>query len=161
MATQTYDPTKTTVTVGDDAVEGFGPDTFVEAGSATPQFVTIACCEGQVVRTSPGDQSGVVKLTLLPTSASNAMLDLHRSMGDVFALQIKDDSGGVNIHAPQAWVADLPRYVGSGSGLQMREWTIACASIDWDYGSGGGAFSLSGLIGAAVNFVVGHLPFPV
>jgi hypothetical protein len=167
MAVKTYDPTRTTVTLGNVDVEGFGPDTFIEVAPSSPRFVTVQCCEGQVVRTAPRDQSGTVRITLLPTSPSNADLDVYRQLDDgggagVFSLQIRDDSAGVNIHAAQAWVAELPRKVVSGSGLQMHEWTIACASINWDFGGdAAGAFSLSGLVGAAVNFVAGHLPFPV
>jgi hypothetical protein len=155
MATKTYDPTKIVVQLNGLAIGGFAPDTFIEATFNTAQFHTVPGCEGEATRTMSLDRTGTVKITLLSTSDSNAILAdfaaSDRTDGSgVFDLMIKDASGILQAHAPKAWIAKVPGLI-AGTSVKEREWVIAVQVLELIDVEASFVPTLSGLVDVAIE----------
>lgn len=112
-----YDPQSVIVTFGVNTLSGFGKDSVIEAERNGDAFSTTVGVDGEGTRTRSADKSGKVTLTLMQTSASNAVLSALESADEaspnglgILPLMIKDAIGNSLCFAGKAWVSKLPAF---------------------------------------------------
>ena len=135
---KTYDPSKLSVIVGGFIISGFAEDSLVTVGRREDTFTLTMGADGEGTRSKTNDKSGDVKITLMQTSASNAILTAYAKADElqnagVFSLLIKDDSGSSIYSAEQAWVVKPPEAE-FGKAATTREWSIQTDNLDWNEG---------------------------
>lgn len=155
MAVVTYDPTQTTVVLGGQLLTGYAPGTFIAAHFRDNAFRTILGSEGEVTRTMSLDRTGLVTVTLLKTSYSNAVLEAYanadRAGGlGIFDVLVKDVTGGVQAHGARAWIIkpegfDESEHVGS------RTWHIAVENLEIESRANAGLEGLISLVQTAAQ----------
>lgn len=123
----TIDPKDVTVIVGGKIIEGFGPDMITVEREANAIEDEIGA-DGDVARRVSNDRRGTIRISLLQTSRSNAVLSAFavadELTGDVILPVVIKDQRGNDLHlAPNAWVRKMPstRY---RMGVEMREWEL-------------------------------------
>lgn len=131
-----YDPKSIIITLVNTAssvstiITGYAPDAFVEAKFNNNEIKAIRGCEGEVSRSASLDKSGLIILTLLLTSPSNAVLQTYRDLDKkngtgIFSFQIKDLFGSSLIVCPSTWVMKVPTYNYSAK-IDNRVWELEC-----------------------------------
>lgn len=131
MAVFTYDPKKTSISLGGHIASGFAEDTFVSIEPNGDGVTKKVGCDGAVSRSLNPDQSYVVKVTVMQTSPTNGFLENmvkadRNGGGGVFPVMIKDLQGTMCFNASEAWcVSSASRSFGREIG--NREWTIHTA----------------------------------
>lgn len=131
-----YDPNEITIVVCGLPIEGgFADDTFVEVDQDSDDFSDVVGVDGDVTRSKTNDHRGTVTLTLMQSSASNALLsalnniDKKTSNGaGVGPLLIKDNQGTTLFAAEKSWIAKPPT-AGFGKQAGPRAWKIRCADL--------------------------------
>jgi hypothetical protein len=78
----TYDPSSIVITFGPDILRGFGEDTFVKVERAEDRYTTKTGVDGEGAFSRNNNRSGTIEVTLLSTSASNAVLSAHVVLDD-------------------------------------------------------------------------------
>lgn len=132
MSLETYDPKDIEVIVGGLLIAGFAKEK-VKVGRVTDGVSDEVGANGDVARVISNDKRGVITITLLQTSKSNAVLsglykaDEYTGTG-VIPVIIKDTRGNDLHIAPQAWVTKVPDAV-YNDGVSTREWVIRVANI--------------------------------
>lgn len=129
---KTYNPKEVTVALGSHIASGFADDSFVSIDPNGDGVTKKVGCDGEIVRSVSPDDTYVVKLSLLQTSATNAYLQ-ERFAQDVktgdgtFPLLIKDLKGGLVFSTDAAWPAK-PASRGYGKEANNREWELHTGS---------------------------------
>ena len=132
--TETYMPTKVTVAWNGIPISGYAPDTFIEAERNNDAFNLVVGSGGEGARAGSGDKSGIVTLTLLQTSATNAALTaaalLDENSGDgIGPLAVVDLSGQDVVKAEKAWIRKRPNAAYANT-IQNREWVFETANLE-------------------------------
>lgn len=115
-------------------IEGFAPDTAIEATRTTEAYRRVTGSGGASARASSGDRGGTVTFTLLQTSKTNAALTafavLDEQNGDgVGPLLIKDLGGNDVILAEAAWIQKRPDAM-YGNTVQNRVWVLEADNLE-------------------------------
>lgn len=133
MATiKTYNPKQVTISLGSHLVSGYADDSFITIDPNGDGVTKKVGCDGEIVRSIGPDDTYVIKLSVLQTSATNAWLqkkfeaDVKNASG-MFSVLIKDLKGGVKFSAAYGWVAK-PASRGYGKESNNREWEIHTSS---------------------------------
>ena len=131
-AVKTYNPKEVTVALGNHIVTGFADDSFITIDPNGDGITKKVGCDGEIVRSVSPDDTYVIKLSLLQTSATNSFLqgkvaqDIKNGSG-TFAVTVKDLKGGMVFSTDSAW-ATKPASRGYGKEATNREWEIHTGS---------------------------------
>ena len=125
---KTYNPKKVAVVVGGFIMSGFADGEFVTVTFDEDQFDLKVGTDGEGTRTKMNNFAAVVKINLMQSSDSNAILQGFWTQdrltdGGVFPVLIKDNSGKSIYAAAQAWIQKQPEAKFAKS-AETREWTI-------------------------------------
>lgn len=129
---KTYNPKEVIISLGSHMVTGYAEDSFVGIEANGDGITKKVGCDGEITRSISPDDTYVVKISLLQTSASNSWLQNRTNMdiatGDaMFPILIKDLKGGMVFSADSAWaIKSAARPFGKESG--DREWEIHTGS---------------------------------
>jgi hypothetical protein len=139
MAVKTYDAAEVQVIISGIPIQGVAAATFLSMARDSDTWTKIVGASGEVARSKSNDQSGVLTLTLLQTSASNDLLSALATTDEltnngVGPLLIKDNSGRLLLQAESSWI-QKPSDVERAQETSNTEWTIA---YDKDTGLRGG-----------------------
>lgn len=115
---------------------GRGDDTFLKLKWMSPRYTTKVGVDGEVVRTKSNDKRLQATVTVLQTSAGNALLqtlhalDTNSSNGaGVGPFMVKDRNGFTLYTGAQCWVAQPPDP-DFGKEAGTRDWIIEVANCD-------------------------------
>ena len=131
-AVKTYNPKEVTVALGNHIVTGFADDSFITIDPNGDGITKKVGCDGEIVRSVSPDDTYIVKISLLQTSATNSFLqgqiakDIKNGSG-MFAVTVKDLKGGMVFSTDAAWAAK-PASRGYGKEASNREWEIHTGS---------------------------------
>lgn len=133
MSVKTYSPKKVAVTVGTINISGYADGTFVKLERATDAFSKKVGADGEVCRVQSADQSGMVTITLMATSESNAYLTSlvtgdEISQNGVVPITVKELIGNSIYIANNAWVKKNPDAE-FGDDLSNVEWVFECEQL--------------------------------
>lgn len=142
----TYDPLKVVVAVGGNIIEGFargesiGADYDEDHWAYTPGW-------GYGARTFNNNRQGMITLSLLHVSPSNAILQSYIAAAfaknpDTFTALITDNNGAEIVSADVAWVQKAARR-GWSNDLPTREWTLKTGNLKFVGGGGAEALAAS------------------
>lgn len=128
MGVKTYNPADVVIVVAGIPISGFADGTFLSIGRNNPSFTDGTGADGEGFRSKSNDKSGTATLTLLQTSASNALLSalaaLDEASGDgIGPLLVKDNSGTSLYSAQTAWI-EKPADSEFAREKSDREWVI-------------------------------------
>ena len=131
----TYDPSQIVMTFGAFTLKGFADGTFINVTRVEDTYKTKVGADGEGARARQLDSSGIVELTLLQTSASNAVLAaLHKADEAApngtppLPLLVKDLEGFSLTVAPLAWIMKPPDE-GYSKEVGERLWRFASANL--------------------------------
>lgn len=138
MPLSTYDPSKVIVNVGGANIEGFADGTFVKVTRSTDTFTKVTGSDNRTTRIKQNDRSGVVEITLMQSSQSNAILDAIASIDDstgagVVPVLVKDLLGTTLHSTPAAWVKK-PADSEFSKTNSNRVWVLECADLSMKNG---------------------------
>jgi hypothetical protein len=135
MSVKTLDPNSVAVTFGINQLKGYADGTFIKVERNEDSFSLKIGADGEVARVRNANQSGRVTLTLLQTSASNAILaalliadEVSPNGMSVLSLMVKDNQGNELFFAEEAWIVKPPAAEHSKE-VTTREWVFECARI--------------------------------
>ena len=123
-----YNAADVSIIVAGVPVSGFGDGDFITVERDEDAFTKQVGTDGEVTRSKSNNKTGTATLTLMQTSAANALLSalaaLDELSGDgVGPFQLKDNSGNT-IHAAQnSWVRKMPSSTWARE-AGPREWVI-------------------------------------
>lgn len=129
---KTYNPKQVTVSFGNHLVTGYADDSFITIDPNGDGVSKKVGCDGEIVRSVSPDDTYLVKLSVLQSSATNSFLqkkyqnDIANGNG-MFPVLIKDLKGGLVFKTAFAWVTK-PASRGFGKEANNREWEIATGS---------------------------------
>ena len=128
-----YDPKNIVITVNGETIEGFADSTFVTIERDEDNWTKTVGADGTVARSRTRNVAGRVTLTLMQTSASNAILEGFIEMDDYanlgqFYVSVLDANYKGKIEIPCAWISKPPA-VTFGREIEDREWVLDCAQI--------------------------------
>lgn len=131
-AIKTYNAKEVNVALGTHIVTGFADDSFVTIDPNGGGITKKVGCDGEIVRSIDPDDTYIIKLSLLQTSATNSYLqgrvDQDRKNGDgMFPIIVKDLKGGMVFSSDSAWVVKTASR-GFGKEAGNREWEIHTGS---------------------------------
>ncbi len=135
---RTFDVKRNKVLFGGIELTGFAADVQVEVTRDEDAFTKKVGVDGEVSRSRNNNKTGSVKISLMQTSPSNAVLsaamlaDEANLAAGVLPLLILDISGGAlpsTSFAANAWVKKAPDQK-FGKEVEVREWTLDCGDMD-------------------------------
>jgi hypothetical protein len=136
----TYSPNQILLTIGNYAITGYAPNTFIEVEQSSKSFEIVKGMRGVNARKRNLDKSLRITFRLLQTHDTNNILtqihqaDLDSGAGR-FAINLTDlasseaGNGKGQIISNKAFIEGFPNIVYSGS-LEAREWTIICLDYE-------------------------------
>lgn len=129
---KTYNPKEVIMTLGNHMVSGFAEDSFITVDPNGDGVTKKVGCDGEIIRSISPDDTYVVKLSLLFSSATNSFLQTRYNQdiktGDgMFPLLVKDLKGGTLFSTDAAWPAK-PASRGFGKEGPNREWELHTGS---------------------------------
>ncbi len=125
---KTYNPKEVVITFGTHIVSGYADDSFVTIDPNGDGVTKKVGCDGEIVRSLSPDDTYIVKISLLQTSATNVYLQNQHQKDrkdgtGMFPILVKDLKGGLVFSADQAWTIK-PASRGFGKEAGNREWEI-------------------------------------
>jgi len=134
MAVKTYDPKQVQLIIGGAPIGGFADGEFISVERDEDTFTKVAGADGEVSRSKSNNKMGELTVTLLQTSASNAILSAFMladelSNSGVIPIFIKDSLGTTTLFSAEGWVKKPPA-VSYDKELTDREWTFDLANVD-------------------------------
>ena len=137
MSLQTYDPKEVIVSVNGQLITGFS-DEVVTVLRAEDSVRDEVGADGEVVRILQNDRRGEIRISLLPTSASNLVLSALQNAdevtgGSVFPILVQDNRGNDLHAAGEAWIMKPPdaQY---NKNAPARVWIIRAADLRMVHG---------------------------
>lgn len=129
---KTYNPKEVTAAFGSHIVTGYADDSFITIDPNADGVTKKVGCDGEIVRSVSPDDTYIVKISVLQTSATNSFLQgcvaRDRKTGDgTFPIIIKDLKGGLVFSTDVAWCKG-PASRGYGKEAGNREWEIHTGS---------------------------------
>lgn len=138
---RTYAPKKVQVIYNGRILTGFMDGTFVKCSQNADDFTEFVGADGEGARIASSDESGMVEVTLMSTSASNDYLSQQRALDkqtnqNTGTLLVKDGSGRSLHQATEAWLKRSPdkEYADGKSGCT---WTIVTTKLQHFVGGNG------------------------
>lgn len=137
MALNTYDPKEIIVSVNGQILTGFSED-VVTVTRAEDSVRDEVGADGEVVRILSNDRRGEIRVSLLPTSASNLVLSVLQNAdevtgGSVFPLLVQDNRGNDLHVAGEAWIQKPPDAVYNKTAAP-RVWILRAADLRMVHG---------------------------
>lgn len=128
-----YNPIDIKITWLGIIFQGYADGTFVNASRNAASYSNSIGAQGDVVRVASNDRTGLVTVTLLQSSPTNALLATkhtldERGVPQIGPLLIKDLNGPTRVTATDAWI-EKPADVEYGNSVSNREWVLACANM--------------------------------
>ena len=125
---KTYNPKKVAIIAGGFGISGFAEGEFITISMDEDQWELKVGTDGEGTRAKSNNYAATVKLMLMQSSDSNAILQAfwnsdRLSDGGLFPLLVKDNSGKSLYAADQAWIQKQPEAK-FAKGVESREWTI-------------------------------------
>ena len=129
---KTYNCKEVTIALGSHLVTGYADDSFITIDPNGDGVTKKVGCDGEIVRSISPDDTYIVKLSFLQTSATNSFLPERfaqvRQTGEgMFPILIKDLKGGMLFSSDAAWPAK-PASRGYGKESNNREWELHTGS---------------------------------
>ena len=124
----TYNAKEVIISFGNHMVSGYAEDSFVTIDPNGDGVTKKVGCDGEIVRSVSPDDTYVIKLSVLHTSATNSFLqnkfnqDVKTGDG-MFPILIKDLKGGMVFSTDAAWPSK-PASRGFGKEASNREWEL-------------------------------------
>lgn len=133
----TYDPKEIIVSVNGQIITGFSED-VVTVSRAEDSVRDEVGADGEVVRILINDRRGQFSISLLPTSAANAIFSALQNAdeitgGSVFPVLIQDNRGNDLHVAAEAWISKPPDAVYNKTAAP-RVWNIRAADLRMVHG---------------------------
>jgi hypothetical protein len=130
---KTYDPAKVSVIIGGHIVQGYADGEFVTAARNSDNFARVGGADGEQTRAKSNDRSGVITVTLMQASLSNAVLQgfaLADETGNagIVPILIKDSNGSELATAEQAW-CQKPSDKSYGKESGDRQWVFETGEL--------------------------------
>lgn len=134
MSVKTYDPKQVQLIIGGAPIGGFADGEFISVERDEDTFTKVAGADGEVSRSKSNNKMGELTVTLLQTSASNAILSAFMladelSNSGVIPIFIKDALGTTTLFSAEGWVKKPPT-VSYDKELTDREWTFDLSNVD-------------------------------
>jgi structural protein KPP10_ORF10 len=130
-----YDADQVTVSINGIPISGYADGEFLSIEPEADNFSDVVGSDGEVARSKTNDRRATVTLTLLQTSASNALLSALANLDKaapgglgVGALLVRDRQGTAIFSAAECWISKEPTR-GFGREAGPREWTLRCANL--------------------------------
>ena len=130
MGVKNLDPKQVSIAFGPVLISGFADGTYVSVERNEDSFSLMVGADGEAARSKSNNLSGRVTVTLMQTSASNALLsaiaqvDERSSAGDgINPLLVKDNNGLDLYTAETAWIVK-PATGSHGREAETREWVF-------------------------------------
>jgi hypothetical protein len=133
MATRTYDPKNVLLSFANNAIQGYGPDSFIEAERESDGFTDKAGNTGEVARARSADHRGTVKVTLMQTSPycdilSNLALADEQGLSSPMPLRLEELNGTTLLEGADAWIVKFPT-VKRAKEVEVVEFTIRVGEL--------------------------------
>lgn len=129
---KTYNPKEVIMSFGSHMPGGYADDSFISIEQNGDGITRRVGCDGEIARAISPDDTYVIKVAFLQTSASNSWCqerynyDAETGEG-MFPILIKDLKGGMVFSTDAAWIVkSTPRQYGRET--NNREWEIHTAS---------------------------------
>jgi len=138
VALKTYDAKAVCVIVGGQIMSGFSDGDMVSIERNEDTFTLQVGTDGESTRSKTNNKSGRFTISLMQTSAANALLTAIAKLDEVgnagaVPVLVKDNSGSSVYAASQAWLVKPP--VGEfGREAAAREWVFECGDLEWSEG---------------------------
>lgn len=128
------DPKLVSISLGTHIVSGFADGTFAAFAQNRDTYALTVGADGEGTRVKSNDKSGRLTITLLKSSASNAVLSALANADAQNACMIKDNNGDTIASAANAWLVRQADFEYSNEETTV-EWIIE--SDSWDILVGG------------------------
>jgi hypothetical protein len=109
---KTYDPDEVKIYIGPALITDFGTDTFIKVSRAESMRTAKVGVGGNVTVNKNHNNTGMVEITLMNNSGSNAILNGAALLDTGFPLAVVDmnESGDLGASTAGAWVENLPDF---------------------------------------------------
>ena len=129
-----YSPDQVKITFRGTLITGFMDGTFVECERNEDAYTIHVGSLGDVTRTRNLNKTGKITITLMQHAPINDLLSLFLAtddIGDIVpgALQIKDLTNGMRVHAAEAWIMKPPK-IERGKESAGLQWVFECANME-------------------------------
>lgn len=128
-----FDPQEVTITAFGALMQGFASDMMISVTNMSEAFVNEIGVDGEVSRSKVSDNRVKVVISLMQTSASNAVLSaqitldkLSKNGAGVGTFYMQDNQGLSLLKGNQAWIEKWPDADYAKS-AKTRAWTIIIA----------------------------------
>ncbi len=134
MGVKTYDPASLSIIFAGIPFEGFADGTIVTVARENPSFTMVTGSDGEGARAKSNDKSGTITVTLLQTSATNALLSELARLDElngtgIAPIMVKDVSGTSVFQAETAWI-EKPADAEFAREITNREWVFKTDNLD-------------------------------
>lgn len=135
---KTYDPQQVQVIVGGRLITGFAEDTFVEVERSEDMWSLKMGVDGEGTRSKSNNKSGQIRITLMSSSPSNAILQGFADAdelnnGGLVPAMVKDGNGSDLALAEQAYIKKLPT-LGKGKEIAGNQWVLETDVLKLNHG---------------------------
>lgn len=115
---------------------GYAEDSGIEIEPMSPDFNTVVGADGDVTRSKTNDRRATVRITLMQTSESNALLSTLNNIdknapngAGVGPMLIKDNQGTSLYAGEKSWIAKPPTVAFTKKG-EARVWEFEVAHLN-------------------------------
>jgi len=134
-----YSPDAVKITYRGTLITGFAEGTFVECERNEDAYNIQVGSLGDVTRTRNLNKTGRVTITLMQHAPINDFLNVFLAADDLVdtppgALQVKDLSNGMRVHAAEAWVTKPPK-VERAKEAGTIQYVFECADLEFTVGT--------------------------
>lgn len=129
-----YDPTKVKIYAGGVLMRDFGEDTFIKVSRVVPMRSTKVGADGNVTVNKSANNTGMMEITIMNNSASNAVLKGLALLDDGFPIAVVDlnFAGDLGTSSIYAWVENTPDFERAAE-VGECTWPIIVADVDFVY----------------------------
>ena len=132
MPVYNYDPKAVAVVFNATLIKGFADGDFVSVSYESDKWEHTSGADGEEIRTKSNDNRATLTLTLMQSSASNAVLSAAYLLDEAgnagaFPIAITDTTGTSLVTGESAWIKKLPDF-NRGKSATTVEWMISIAN---------------------------------
>ncbi|MGL5714710.1 MAG: phage structural protein [Paraclostridium sp.] len=126
-----YDPTKVKVYAGAVLMKDFGEDTFIKVSRTVPMRSQKVGADGNLTINRSANNTGMMEITIMNNSASNAVLKTLALLDEGFPIAIVDlnFAGDLGASSIYAWVENTPDFERAAE-VGECTWPIIVADVD-------------------------------
>lgn len=129
---QNWDPDQVDVILTGIPISGFAEKSILKFKEDGPRFKLVKGVKGDFTRSKISGKSGILTLTLMTSSESNAVLSaLHQTDQNiaggagVVALAVRDRNGTTLLVVPTCYIEGFPELP-MGEAAEQIDWNIVC-----------------------------------